>query len=406
MRRKYFKDTKEPYSVWIAGTRIYICTSPQDVASLYRNTTTISYHNVIKDMYRWIGFSEDGFEKMFTVNPSSKHNKGMPSPQAPAIMINDYHRLQTKPGAQLDDLLYNRLIPAVDKALGAVIDGSSNSVVDNSGGVTTVSLLQLCTNMFVHGTTTAFLGNKIWEVNPKLLDSFKLWERTNWKYMFQMPDLISGDMLQARDDIIESFVKYLDIPEEQRGDRNDFVKSVEAMMRDVGCDKRDMARVLMLHFWAYFIPYPSIDPKTTEFANSGPSRVLGNIYKVGFWTLAHLAYEPTLLNTIRSEVQPAVKGGQLDERYLSENCTLLDSLISEILRLTVASALVRDVVAPTNIGGKTLLPGSKVLVRTKSTPHMGMTPIHGRGARSDDFFILRFPTANSTSTIRPGVPSP
>ena len=178
-------------------------------------------------MYRWIGVSEDGFNRMFTVNPSSRHNKGLPNPQPPAIMINDYHRLQTKPGPLLDDLLYKRLIPAIDQALQDVAKGSSNSVVGQSGNVKNVSLLQLCTDMFVHGTTTAFLGTKIWEVNPNLLDSFKLWERTNWKYMFQMPDFISGDMLQARNGIIDSFMKYLDIPEQDRADRNSFVKSVE-----------------------------------------------------------------------------------------------------------------------------------------------------------------------------------
>ena len=90
--------------------------------------------------------------------------------------------------------------------------------------------------------------------------------------------------------------------------------------------------------------------------------VLGNIYKVMFWTIAHLAYDQQLLAEIRNEVMPAYEDGKLQEEYLAEHCPRLESLISEILRLTVFSALVREVTAPTIIGDKQLLPGNKLLV--------------------------------------------
>ncbi|KAK5997452.1 Cytochrome P450 monooxygenase calL-like protein [Cladobotryum mycophilum] len=338
--RKHFNGSNMPFSVSIAGARLYICSAPEDVASLYRNTTTISYQNVIKDMYRWIGVSEDGFEKMFTLDQSSKHNIGMAHPQAPSIMINEHHRRQTKPGELFNDLLHKRTIPGIDRSFQAIVNRSSSSVIGASTDSATVSLLGLCTDLFLRGTTTAFLGQKIWEVNPKLLDSFAVWERTNWKYMFQMPEFISGDMVQARNAIINTFVDYLAIPAAERSDCNDFVKSIETMMRDLGVDEKDMAKIFMLHFWA----------------------ILGNIYKVAFWTIAHLVYDPYLLDSIRAEVTPAIKDRQLDESYLVEKCPLLESLLSEVLRLTVATALVRDVVAPTHIRGKTLQPGSKILV--------------------------------------------
>jgi hypothetical protein len=57
---------------------------------------------------------------MFTVDESAKHNTGMPHPQAPAIMVNEYHRRQTKPGELLDDLLYKRTIPGIHQALQTV----------------------------------------------------------------------------------------------------------------------------------------------------------------------------------------------------------------------------------------------------------------------------------------------
>ena len=46
-------------------------------------------------------------------------------------------------------------------------------------------------------------------------------------------------------------------------------------------------------------------------------RFLGNIYKVAFWTLAHLVYDPGLFKAIRAEIAPAIKNGNVDELYLS-----------------------------------------------------------------------------------------
>lgn len=81
-----------------------------------------------------------------------------------------------------------------------------------------------------------------------------------------------------------------------------------------------------------------------------------------FWTIAHLVYDEQLLENIRMEVMPAFKDGKLDEAYLAQHCPTLESLINEMLRLTVASALVREVIAPTIVGDKHLRPGSKLLV--------------------------------------------
>lgn len=75
-----------------------------------------------------------------------------------------------------------------------------------------------------------------------------------------------------------------------------------------------------------------------------------------------MAYDASLLERIRNEVSPAIKDGQLNEPYVAKSCPYLDSLISEVTRLTVASALGRDVIGPTPVGDKILQSGSKVLV--------------------------------------------
>ncbi|PVH94312.1 cytochrome P450 [Periconia macrospinosa] len=291
-------------------------------------------------MYRWIHISQDGIDRMFAVSLSAAHNADLPKPQAAAFVINHYLRLQVHPGENFDDLLHRRITPSIVRTLEFENFLDHPTILARSKEGVTVSLLELCNELFVHGTTDAFLGKAIWKVNPNFLDAFKRWERTNWKYMFQMPEFMSKDMILARDEIIKSFILYFRLSPEERSDCNYFMKAAEKMVKDVGCNEEDTARIFMLYFWA----------------------IVGNIYKVAFWVLAHLVYDPTLLDSIRTEVTPAMRNGELDELYLAEQCPKLESLISEILRLTVASALVREVVAPTELGGKVLQPGNRILV--------------------------------------------
>jgi cytochrome P450 len=68
------------------------------------------------------------------------------------------------------------------------------------------------------------------------------------------------------------------------------------------------------------------------------------------------------METIRSEILPAVSGETVNDKYLTEKCPHLESLFSEVLRLTTLSPLVRDVMETDTIGGKTLRGGNKIMV--------------------------------------------
>lgn len=89
-----------------------------------------------------------------------------------------------------------------------------------------------------------------------------------------------------------------------------------------------------------------------------------NVYKSCFWLLAHILFEPSSLSAIRTEISPAVKGKEMDTNYLvdEQKCPMLNAAFNETLRHTAGPSTARTVLAPTNIGGKTLYPGARVLV--------------------------------------------
>jgi cholesterol 7alpha-monooxygenase len=96
---------------------------------------------------------------------------------------------------------------------------------------------------------------------------------------------------------------------------------------------------------------------------------VGNLYKLTFWLVSHIVYNPALLQQIQEEVLQTVKGNQVDETYLLKHCPKLESLVSETLRLTVTSSLARVILEPTAVGGKLLKPGNKVMVRLLTVSH-------------------------------------
>ncbi|KAK8867690.1 cytochrome P450, partial [Apiospora arundinis] len=333
--RRYFRGSRETYSLWIAGTRIYICSSPEDVASLLGNTTTVANPNLI-NLMRWLGVSEEGVTRFFQVDPAAQHDIGTGKPQAPVSMMDGFHRRQLKSGPLVEDLIHRRLLPEVDRTLKNLEDDAKPS----ADGISE-SLLRICIDMFIGGAITAFLGDQIRESCPALVSAFITWERTCWKWAFKMPAVLSRDMLQARDGMVNAFVGYLDIPADDRQDAAYFIKATEAMLRDVGiCDTGDIARILVVQFF----------------------NILSNVYKAAFWTIAYLLYKPSLVERIRSEIAPTIKDGQVqDEAFLSGSCPLLDSLMSESFRLTIASSLSREVVGPTPVKDKILQPGSVLM---------------------------------------------
>ena len=91
-------------------------------------------------------------------------------------------------------------------------------------------------------------------------------------------------------------------------------------------------------------------------------RTNANAYKVAFWLLAHLLHSPTTLAAVRAETSAYVTNGHVAISPLLSSCPLLNACFDETLRLVSAAASARTVLSPTEIGGKLLRKGTKLLL--------------------------------------------
>jgi len=93
----------------------------------------------------------------------------------------------------------------------------------------------------------------------------------------------------------------------------------------------------------------------------GPS-ANANPFKVCFWLLCHLLYDPGLLQTIRKEVGPSMIDTKIDLERLLNNSPTLEAAFNETLRVTSVNSSARNIEAPVVIGNKTLSTDGKIMM--------------------------------------------
>ncbi|KAL4919863.1 putative cytochrome P450 [Aspergillus aurantiobrunneus] len=335
-RIKRLNYTREPFAVTLGGRTLYIISDPKDAGEISRNATSISRDPLTKEIYRKIGIPSTVVEQLFTVEPNAPYNANNPRPLHPTDATMEIYRQHLSPGPELDAFLDRDVIPRIEAAF------TPDRLCPSSTGTAVVSLHKLCVDALVTGIIGAYYGELVFSLEPDLIAQYLVWERVNWKFVFGLPRFVSGDMLAAQRILVGVFTKYFALCRDERGHSNFWVESVESSLRDTRLGNEDIARVFMLQTWA----------------------ILGNMFKTAFWMVAYILHDPALLEAIALEVQPALspRTQGVNHEFLTERCPKLDSLYSEVLRLTMTSPLVRDVSATTTVGGKTLQPGTKAMV--------------------------------------------
>ena len=113
-----------------------------------------------------------------------------------------------------------------------------------------------------------------------------------------------------------------------------------------------------------------------------------------------MVYNPDLLRTIQAEVAPAFSTGVTNLELRLELYPRLEALYNKVIRLTLSSSSVRDVIKPIVIGGKLLRPGHKLLIPLRQQ-HFNR---EAYGANVDHFDAERFlrdPSLARSSNFKP-----
>lgn len=130
------------------------------------------------------------------------------------------------------------------------------------------------------------------------------------------------------------------------------------------------------------------------------NRFLSNAYKLCFWALAYILFNPSVYKAIQEEVDMAMSDGMPDLVSRLEQSPHLMSLYHEVLRLTTASASIRTVESATPLGRYVLRPGAKVLLPFRQL-HFNEDVFGVNAAGFDSERFLRDESLSKSSSFRP-----
>lgn len=98
--------------------------------------------------------------------------------------------------------------------------------------------------------THALFGKKLLEIEPEILQAYFDFNDNGWMMFYKYPRFTAKKMYAAKPKVIDALTSYLQLPRELRPGAFWLIQSIEDEQRKLGLDERDMARLLMMIYWA------------------------------------------------------------------------------------------------------------------------------------------------------------
>lgn len=251
--------------ITLAGEKLAILTSPQDVAAAYKNTGSLSFDDFVKDLFLTFSISSETTHKMyqapseFLLSGDGKKQKTMFQSENQlqknlSHLQSDFYKQQLHLGEKLDFLgvKFMRFINSHlqwESLRGRYVLSSSET-----SRMKTVSLYKWSREVLVNSATKTFFGKKILEIDPMLSEEFHDYDDQSWKLLYKYPRAFAKDLLSAKAKIVRTLVAYLQLSKEDRSDASWIIQSLEAEQSQIGIDNYDIAGMMLLAYWVWVFP--------------------------------------------------------------------------------------------------------------------------------------------------------
>ncbi|KJZ70910.1 hypothetical protein HIM_09703 [Hirsutella minnesotensis 3608] len=340
----------EPFALQLLGKKLYICTSPADVSSVFDNTIGFNFDSHLTELLTSFGISKDALKRAWHVPKPGDwcyipNNPINPKQKSLIHCVEDIYKQQLLPGERMDQWCHTFLdsvqssLTGVDK-LDFCTKQYEACVWCDDCTPRQVSLYSLVSFFSVQATTRAMFGRHLHDIDPQVVEHMLAFNENVWMVVFRCPNVMGLPVDEPQRRLMAMMRKFVQLPEHQRSSASWAITNVLTGMETVGMDVESRACMMLMIFWA----------------------AVSNEHNSCFWLLAHLLHDPSLLRKAREETEAAWQSGQLDVKYLCANCPNLDAIFNEVLRLNNTAAAVRVATNKVALGSKVLRQGSMVVI--------------------------------------------
>ena len=259
MSRAHFPGG-EPYALTIAGQKMVVIQTTQEVATLWKQTVTFTFEPFVQNIMKAFGFNYSAVENMFHENPA---HLLPPAAQSSALLSianpkgKCYFKMQS-------EWLKHQLLPNDNGNLKSLQDKyarflsesvswntlPSKCVVSSSKLEKTVSLKNFTRQILGECATKSFFGSKLLETSPFFLAHYQEYEDDSWKIFFNYPRFITRELHRIKDRALDDLVRYFALPQEQKSDLAWIFQTLDSELSTLGLVPRDRAGIMMMITWA------------------------------------------------------------------------------------------------------------------------------------------------------------
>jgi hypothetical protein len=247
--RLYFGDTRDPFAIMMGNQRFYIVTKPEDVNVVYRNSSTLTFEIFAQEVLNDFGCSASAIKAMYGITDGNRKVFRSSDTKPPARMARDFHIHQLFPGNLLNDIGLE-FITYYERTLNIEHLASRTKYATQTGpGSISVSMFALMSDIFTNAAQEAYFGSWLRMLEPRMADLLLEFDELGWQLLFRYPNLLTSKMRSAKDQVVDALEIYFETPQDMRTDTVWFTKALEAEMRRVGINNRDIAMMVMTIYW-------------------------------------------------------------------------------------------------------------------------------------------------------------
>ncbi|KAF4634720.1 hypothetical protein G7Y89_g3382 [Cudoniella acicularis] len=343
MRGHSYFNTGEPYALTIAGQKMVVIQTTQEVATIWKQTVMFTFEPFVENIMGAFGFNRSSVKSMFQDEPGHFLPTDV---KTTALLVTAnpqgkcYFKMQS-------EWLKHQLHPADNGNLRVLqmkyahfLDSSlkfnllkDKYVVSSEPNQKTISLKRFTREVLGDCAMRSFFGNQLFETSPSFLTNYQTYEDDSWKIFFNYPRFVARSLHVIKDRALDDLVRYFALPKEERTGLAWIFQTLDSELTNLGLEPRDRAGIMMMITWA----------------------INHNAHKISFWVFAHILFNPSLLEEIRRETRRGCNAdGSIDMQLLLTECPQLDAVWFEVLRIYNNAALARKATVDTVISNKTI----------------------------------------------------
>lgn len=167
----YFQHSTGPFAMTLAGEKVYVATSAEDINAVWNNSKTMSLDAIAMEMFTLIGISQRGQEALFERHGSARFNVGFAKAGNVQERVQDFHKQQLHKGRRLEALMSEKIVPGLIRFV-EFSDQKRPAVISHCVAEVTVSLFQLCVHAIIAEDTDAFFGPKLRDMAPGVIKAY------------------------------------------------------------------------------------------------------------------------------------------------------------------------------------------------------------------------------------------